>query len=459
MLNKSFIEGILDYCVCHGADFAEVFYEDVTRCNLTLINERISNCTLGQDSGIGIRYFKGGASHYIHTGEVSEAGVMNLLRKELRQRNGSYGRYKLGEEEKLYLDYIKKNPTQVQMDEKLNLLKRVVVSGKNTDSVIKRVRANYLDMDQKVQIANTEGIFLEDERIKTRVIMTMFAEAEGESQSSYVGPGAMKGFEFYEEIDLDEYAKNTALNAKAMLKARSCPSGRMPVVIANGFGGLFFHEACGHTLEAPLIAKGCSEFSYELGEKVASDKVTLIDDGSIKGQWGSLRVDDEGTPTKKNILIENGVLKGFLVDKFNGRKLGMMPTGSARRESYRYAPTARMTNTYIAPGQDKLDHMIKSIDKGLFVKSINAGSVNSITGEFNFNTSETYLIEKGEILAPVRGATLIGTGSDILKKVDMVGDDYALGQGFCYAGSGALYIGAGQPSVRVKEITVGGRER
>ena len=459
MLNKSFIEDILDYCVCHGADFAEVFYEDVTRCNLTLINERIGNCTLGQDSGIGIRYFKGGASHYIYSGEVSEAGVLNLLREELRHRNGSYGRYRLGEKEKLYLGYIKKNPTDIRMDEKLNLLKRVVVSGKNTDSVIKRVRANYVDMDQKVQIANTEGLFLEDERIKTRVIMTMFAEAEGESQSSYVGPGAMKGFEFYEEIDLDEYAKNTALNAKAMLKARACPSGRMPVVIANGFGGLFFHEACGHTLEAPLIAKGCSEFSYELGEKVASDKVTLIDDGSIEGQWGSLRVDDEGTPTKKNILIENGILKGFLVDKFNGRKLGMMPTGSARRESYRYAPTARMTNTYIAPGQDKLDQMIKSIDKGIFVKSINAGSVNSITGEFNFNTSETYLIDRGEIVAPVRGATLIGKGSDILKKVDMVGNDYALGQGFCYAGSGAIYIGAGQPSVRVKEITVGGRER
>ena len=184
----------------------------------------------------------------------------------------------------------------------------------------------------------------------------------------------------------------------------------------------------------------------------------MIDDGSIEGQWGSLKVDDEGVPTQKNVLIENGILKSYMVDKLNARRLGCQPTGSSRRQSYRFAPTSRMTNTYIAPGESTPEQIIAATERGIFVNSINAGSVNPATGEFNFNTSETFLIENGKITTPVRSATLIGTGGDILKKVDMVGNNYALGQGFCYAASGALYIGAGQPMVRVTEMTVGGDE-
>ena len=232
----------------------------------------------------------------------------------------------------------------------------------------------------------------------------------------------------------------------------------MPVVIANGFGGLFFHEACGHSLEASAVADGASEFSGLLGQRVATDKVTLIDDGSMEGEWGSLHMDDEGNLTRRNVLIEKGILKGYMVDRFNGMKLGMEPTGSARRQNYRFMPTSRMTNTYIAPGEDSLEDMIASVERGIYVKSINAGSVNPETGAFNFNTAETYLIENGRIVKPVHGATLIGTGGDILKRVEMVGSDFELRQGFCYAASGAVYIGAGQPSVKISEMTVGGDE-
>lgn len=458
MLSKNYIEAILDYGVCHGADFAEVFYEDVTKSNVTLIDKRIANCISGNECGIGIRFFKGHRTYYFHSADIREETIMRLLKEWGSVKRGSLGRQELGDLNKIKNKSIKRYPKSIAMSEKLELMQRVITSGKSADPSITRARVNYVDMDQRVQIANTEGIFVEDERVKTRIVMTMYAEANGDCQYSYFGPGTMGGFEFYENINLDEYARQTAFNAKAMLNARPCPTGKMPVIIANGFGGLFFHEACGHSLEASSVARGGSEFSYKLGENIASDKVTLIDDGSIEKQWGSLAVDDEGVPTRKNILIENGVLKGYLVDKFNGKRMGMESTGSARRESYRFAPTARMTNTYIAPGNDKLKEMIGTVDRGILVKNINAGSVNSVTGEFNFNTSETFLIENGKIAYPVRNATLIGRGGDILKKVDMVASDYELGQGFCYAGSGAIYIGAGQPSLRVTEMTVGGDE-
>ena len=206
-----------------------------------------------------------------------------------------------------------------------------------------------------------------------------------------------------------------------------------------------------------MIQNG-SEFSNQLGKKVASDQITLIDDGTMKGQWGSLGVDDEGVLPQKNVLIENGVLKGYLVDKFNGRRLGLAPTGSSRRQNYRYAPTARMTNTYIAPGSYKPEELIQATKRGIYVRNINAGSVDPITGAFNFNTSENYLIENGKIICPLTNATLIGTGSQILNKIDMVADDYEMGQGFCYAKSGALFIGAGQPTVRITDMTVGGKQ-
>lgn len=230
----------------------------------------------------------------------------------------------------------------------------------------------------------------------------------------------------------------------------------MSVVVDNGFGGLLFHEACGHSLEATVIAKNSSEFCGKLGKKVASDVVTLIDDGSIDGEWGSLHIDDEGTPTQKNILIENGILKSYMVDRLNGMRAGLAPTGSSRRQNYKFAPVARMTNTYIAPGKSTPEEIIAATERGLYVKSIIGGSVESATGDFNFSTGECYLIENGKVTTPVRGATLIGNGGTVLQNVDMVAGDYDLRQGYCYASSGALFIGAGQPTIRVSNMTVGG---
>ena len=460
MLSNQYLEAILDYGASKGADYVEVFYEETAKNILTVIGERVANCSYGTDCGVGIRLFFGNEVLYFHSADSQEKIVFAMMKQQLetyqnaRKTNVDQS---VIQSLNLHNDY-RIAPSDWSMDQKMKLVQKAIHAGKAVDSRIVQGKVHYIDFDQKVQIANTLGQNMSDHRIKTRMLFTMFAEDESDAQSSYYGPGAMKGLEFYQQIDVEECARKAARGALNLLHARPCPIGQMPVVIGNGFGGLFFHEACGHSLEASQVRNNGSEFSNLLGKQVASSKVTLIDDGSILGEWGSLSCDDEGERTRKNVLIENGVLKNYLVDRYHAQLLGLEPTGSARRENYRFAPTSRMTNTYIAPGEDSFEDMIASVEKGIYVKSINAGSVNSATGEFNFNTGETFLIENGIIQCPVRSATLIGRGGDILKKVEMVGNDYQMGQGFCYAKSGALFIGAGQPSVKVSKMTVGGGE-
>ncbi len=460
MLARSYIERILDQAVSCKVDYAEVFFEDVERTKVDLIDSEAAGCALGRESGIGIRVFKGLESKYLYSADVREETVYALMKEHLGTGGVFDKRTPLSEISPHGIVTQKTAPCDKRLREKIDRLREAVETGKNVDSCIVQGRAVYVDADQRVQIANTEGTYVEDRRIRTRVRFMMTAKAPGyaDRQTGYTGPGAMSGPGFLDSEILLEQAGTAAKIAKGMLGARPCPVGRMPVIIANGFGGLFFHEACGHSLEGSSVASGCSEFAGRLGQKVASEKVTLIDDGSIAGEWGSLGVDDEGILTQKNVLIENGILKGYLLDRLNAKRMGMKPTGSSRRENYRFAPVSRMTNTYIAPGTDRLEDMIGSIERGLFVKGINGGSVDPLTGEFNFNTDETYLIEKGKVTVPLMSATLVGTGGEILPKVDMVSDDFALGHGYCYAGSGQLPIGAGQPAVRITEMTVGGKE-
>ena len=243
-----------------------------------------------------------------------------------------------------------------------------------------------------------------------------------------------------------------------MLHADKCPAGVMPVIIDNGFGGVIFHEACGHSLEATQVALGNSEFCGKLGQQIASPIVTAIDDGTMPNEWGSINIDDEGTPTTRLVLIENGILKNYMIDRLNGRRMGMPSTGSARRQDYTFAPTSRMRNTFIAPGNDENDEIIATAGDALYAKKMGGGSVNPATGEFNFAVMEGYLIRGGKIDRPVRGATLVGKGSEILKKIDRVGKDMKMGQGMCGSMSGSVPTNVGQPMIRVTSLTVGGRK-
>jgi TldD protein len=460
VLTKRTIEKILDLALELGGDFAEVYQEDTRHNNIRALYDRVESSSCGRESGIGLRIFSGLSSRYAYTTDETEENLLQLVRTMTKSLTGTKGtKVPLGDRMIFGQAHpIVTKPRDIDYSRRLDVIRRATSAGMAYAPEIVQVSVFYLDMEQEVVIANSEGVYAEDTRVKTRVLINAYAQNEEGIQNGYFGPGAMRGFEYYDDLDIEWYAREAARVAVTMLGAHKCPGGQMSVVVDNGFGGLMFHEACGHSLEASSVAKGTSEFAGKLGQQIASPLVTLIDDGTLANEWGSLSVDDEGQPTQKNVLIEKGVLKNYMIDKLNGRRLQMQPTGSARRQSYRFAPTSRMTNTYIANGSHSREEIISSTDQGLFVKYINGGSVNPATGDFNFNVSEAYLIEKGKITKPVRGATLIGNGGKILQQVDMVGNNLEIRQGYCYAGSGALFIGAGQPTVRVANMTVGGAQ-
>ena len=269
----------------------------------------------------------------------------------------------------------------------------------------------------------------------------------------------LQGLEMIDETDLYEVAEETVRQAVEMLAADNCPAGKMPVVLAREIGGVLFHEACGHSLEATAVARNASVFCDRLGEQIASPLVTMVDDGTLPNQWGSTNIDDEGIPTRRNVLIEKGILKGYLVDRFNGRRMRMEPTGSARRESYEYVPTSRMNNTFILGGENRPEDIVAATEHGIFAAQIRGGSVNTETGDFNFSVSRAYLIENGRITRPLRGAKLIGNGSEILRNIDMVGNNPGMrGGGQCGSKSGWVPVCHGTPTLRVAEIAVGGQK-
>ncbi len=460
MLNKSLIEDIFFEALANGSDFAEIFIEDNFSTEIATVGGNIERGMSGRDYGIGIRLFSGLSSVYSYTNDLSRENLLSITRKSAKviKESKTDIDVKFGTLVSPTKHPYRLLPSKVNFSSKMDLTKRAYNAAKAYDKIISQVTVNYLDQEQNVLVANTEGVYVEDKRVRTRMLILVAAEHNGQIETGYIGPGALMGTEFYEKISIEEYAREAARSAKTMAMADYCPAGNMPVVVDNGFGGLMFHEACGHSLEASSVAKGLSVFSGRIGEKIASDVVTLVDDGSITNSWGSLGVDDEGMRTQKNILIENGILKGYMIDKLNARRMNMAPTASGRRQNYRFAPTARMTNTYIDKGTSTKEEIIGNTENGLFAKYISAGSVNPATGDFNFSLSEAYLIQNGKITKPVKGATLIGNGNKILQDVDMVGKNLEIGQGYCYAGSGALFIGAGQPTIRVKTMTVGGRE-
>lgn len=460
MLSRSIIEDVLTAALSTGGDFAEIFVEDKLNTGLLLVGGKVESGISGRDYGVGIRIFYGLNSIYAYTNDSTRENLIKVAKEAAQAVKGSSIHQVLDFTKADINDIhpIKLLPSSIEKSEKVELMKKAYNAAKNYDEVITQVTVRYLDNEQNVLIANSEGLYVEDRRVRTRTAITAVASANGEMQSGFYGPGAHMGFEFYDKINIEDYAREAARIAKTMVFADLCPSGKMPVVIDNEFGGVIFHEACGHGLEAASVAKGTSVFAGKLGEMVASEVVTAIDDGTIPNAWGSQNIDDEGTKTKKNILIENGVLKGYMIDKLNARKMGMEPTGSGRRESYKFAPTSRMTNTYIANGTSTKEEIIANTEYGLYAKHMGGGSVNPATGDFNFAVSEGYIIRNGKIAEPVRGATLIGTGLEVLKQIDMVGNNLDFGQGMCGASSGSIPTNVGQPTIRVKSITVGGRK-
>ena len=460
MLEKSLVEKILNEALSTGGDFAEIFVEKKNNCGLFMIDGKIESSLSGRDFGIGIRIFKDLYSVYGYTNDMTEENLLKTARKIAEAVKGTRADITINLLKQDIENYnkIEIYPETVLKKNKIDIMRRGYAAAKEYDSEISQVRVSYSDSKQNILVANSEGIWAEDERVRGRIRIESVASNGTEMQTGSMGPGASKGFEFFEKMDVESYGREASRIAKTILHADYSPSGKMPVIIDNGFGGVIFHEACGHGLEATSVAKGNSVFAGKIGQMIASPVVSAVDDGTIPNEWGTINIDDEGTPSRRNLLIENGILKGYMIDKLNGRRMGMASTGSGRRESYKYAPTSRMTNTFILNGKSSLDEMISSVEKGIYAKYMGGGSVNPATGNFNFAVMEGYLIENGKITSPVRGATLIGSGSEILKKIEMVGNNLAYGQGMCGSVSGSLCTNVGQPAIKVSEITVGGRK-
>ena len=460
MLSRTIAEQALAAAVRTGGAFAEIFYEDTRSGSLTLNAGAIETALTGRSAGAGIRVYKGLSSVYVFTNDASLSGLVRAAQKAA----DAIGSAECAVDVRLTgaiprnIHAIAQLPMDVPGARRAQVVKAADAAARAVSAEITQVTARLYDWETDVVIANSEGLFIPDRRVYTRLALTAVASRGGESQTGSYNPGAMMGFELFgSRVDPEDVGRRAARQAVTMLHAEPCPAGVMCAVIDKGFGGVIFHEACGHSLEATAVAFGNSEFAGKLGQQIASPIVTAIDDGTMENEWGSINIDDEGNPTTRLVLIENGILKNYMVDRLNGRRMGMAVTGSARRQDYTCAPTSRMRNTFIAPGNDDEAEIISSMGDGLYAKAMGGGSVNPITGEFNFAVSEGYLVKGGRIDRPVRGATLIGKGADILKKIDRVGKTLELGQGMCGSVSGSIPVNVGQPMIRVTDITVGGR--
>ena len=459
MISREICQQVLSKALSTGADYAEVYAENTLNHSIDMIANRVDSINDAVIAGAAVRVYKGLRSVMATTVDTTLSGLLRCAEKAAEALGQSTAPMDIVLKERLFGDIhpVRIVPSSVSNKEKVAILKDGYFAAKDYNEAITQVSGFLLDVDHNILIANSEGLYAQDRQIRTRISISAVAEVNGETQTGGCRPGRRAGLEMFEEIDPKQVGIHAARQAVTMAGAGYCPAGVMPVAIDNGFGGVIFHEACGHSLEATSVAYGQSQFTGKLGQQIANEKVTAIDDGTIPNAWGSFNFDDEGTPSRKNVLIEKGILKSYMIDKFNARRMGMAPTGNGRRQGYSYTPTSRMTNTYIAPGNDKNEDIIASMEYGLYAKEMGGGSVNPVTGEFNFAVSEGYMVRNGKICEPVRGASLVGKGSEVIQNIDMVGTDLDMGQGMCGSSSGSVPTNVGQPLIRVSSITVGGR--
>ncbi len=459
MISKSRAQAVLDEALRTGGDYSELFMQDSEFNDLQMINGAVENAGYQRKAGAGIRVLKGTRSAYAFTADTSDEALLEAARSAAAAITGAreYESVAFGTERSGSCTY-EHRFSEVENADRIALLKEATTSAKAYSDEITQVAARYLDVDHRIMVCNSNGVWATDRRPRTRVFVQAVAMKDNEAQTGYDSPGLGMGFEAYRRINMADVGKTAARIAVTMLHAPECPAGPVPVVIDGGFGGVILHEACVHSLEATSVGRGNSEFCGKLGQRIASDIVTAVDDGTLPGEWGTITFDDEGTPSQRNVLIENGVLKTYLVDLLGSRRMDGHPlTGSSRRQDYTFAPTSRMTNTFFAEGNDDEEEMIATMGEGLFAARMGGGSVNPLTGEFNFAVTEGYWVRDGRIISPVRGATLIGKGAEVLMKIDRIGRHMWMGQGMCGSLSGSIPTNVGQPRIRVSEITVGGK--
>jgi len=461
LLEKHLIEKIIATALATGGDFAEVYTEETVSGSIQTVGGLVEKANSRKIFGVGIRIAHKLQSVYGFSNSKNPEDLLKLasdlsksFTDEIKTKPTKLGELEVGKKHR-----VKISPLNVKQSEKVELLKKAYRAAKAYDEVIQQVMVSLNEWVQTVLIANSEGRYVTEDRTRIRIGINAIAGKDGMMQTGYEAPGTGKGYEYFtEDVNLEDIARDAARIAKTMLFADECPSGVMPVVIDNEFGGVIFHEACGHSLEATSVAKNASVFCGKLNQQVASTIVTAIDDGTIENGWGSANFDDEGYPQQRRVLIDKGILKTYMVDKLNSRRMDHQPTGSSRRESYRYSPTSRMSNTFIDNGTSTFEEIIASTEYGLYAAKMGGGSVNPGSGDFNFAVSEGYIIRNGKIAEPVRGASLVGNGAEILWKIDMIANNLDRARGMCGSSSGSIPADVGQPTLRVSSITVGGKK-
>jgi TldD protein len=459
MLPEASVRKVLELGLSRGADFAEVFAEDSRTSGIDLLDRKVEDISSGNSFGVGVRLLFGDDAFYGYSSDAAEAQLLqlteNLARAHAEGTPGAPQAFRV--ETVLERHPVRVAPDSVPKRERVELLRRLDELARRHGEGIRQVGASVMEKRRAVLIANSEGLWVEDDRQYSRLRLTAIAEQGDGPQSASESPGVLGGWEFFQGLDAERITAEAATAALRMAGAGYIEGGAMPVVLGNGFGGVIFHEACGHPLETEAIRKNASPFAGKLGQPVAQPILTAIDDGTLANRWGSLNVDDEGQPAQRTVLIEKGILQGYLSDRIGARQVGVPRTGSARRESYRYAPVSRMRNTYIDRGPHTVEQMIGSVDYGLYARKMGGGSVDPATGEFNFAVQEGYVIRHGKIAEPVRGATLIGKGFEVLPRISMIGNDLELAAGMCGASSGWVPTTVGQPTLKIDRILVGGR--
>ena len=458
MLEGINTKAILRRALSAGGEFADIYYEDGAFTSVVCDDGKVERVLAASDRGIGIRVISGFSTAYAYTNNLSEESLLLLAETVSRGARGGapHGDFNLCEPRIGTPFPVQIPPGRIELAEKVALVNRADRAARGFDQRIRQVMAVYRDGQMKAQSVNSLGEFRE-ELLTATVFMVQVVAQEGDvTQTGYEPLGAGRGFELFDTASPEDLALKAAARGVMMLGARKSPAGQLPVVLSSEAGGTMVHEAIGHGLEADLVQSGTSVYKGRIGEKVASELVSVIDDATIPYARGTFCFDSEGTPAQRTVLVQDGVLKGYMYDRLSAMKEGCASTGNGRRESYRARPIVRMTNTLIAPGQSDPAGIVASVSNGLFVRRMGGGQVNTVTGDFVFEVSEGYLIENGVVGEPVRGATLAGNGPEVLKKITMVGSDLGFGIGTCGKDGQGVPVSDAQPTLLISGITVGG---
>ncbi|HEX2023744.1 MAG TPA: TldD/PmbA family protein [Acidimicrobiales bacterium] len=462
MIDDAVVQRVLGVALRNGGDFAEVFAEDRRSSSAYFDDGKVEELSSGRDRGAGIRVVRGETTGFAHTSDLTEAGLRAAAEAAAAAaRGGGEGvrEVALNRQEATRAHEVEVLPQDVAKARKVELLARADEAARSESGAIRQVSVSYADGRRQILVANSDGLLTTDDQVRTRFMVHAVAAGDTGMQTGYEGPGRTVGFELYDEIDVEDVARTAARRALTMLKARPAPTGTLPVVLRRGAGGVLFHEACGHGLEADLVGRDASVFRNRVGEMVASPLVTLVDDGTYAREWGTYAVDDEGHPAQRNTLIQDGALTDYMWDLLRARKEGRESSGNGRRQSYQHLPMVRMTNTYVLAGEEDPDEIIRQTPHGVYCVQLGGGQVNTATGDFVFGMTEAYMIENGEITEPVRAANLIGNGPDVLRGIDAVGNDFDTWAGTCGKDGQGVPVSSGQPTLRVAAMTVGGTAR